>query len=320
MAGLHLGSLPVYSSVPRFLTCPEKKRKGKNWHIPSSKLAGQHTARKAHSSGMPPKVCQVGVLPAGRRGWQRVCHGQGLLRSEDIWGTLPLNPEGLQSDVNSSPTSKGLWPLINVKRAVLALAWLKFNTRPFQLVGLYFVVVETEVSYKVFTYLHAGQRDLPCLDLSTIVLKLIRPALELFSALPRNVWNFRHWVKHPYTGTRSEIRLEFIAVYKLIGLPLHFLKAHLSLRKKGIAGHTQDITLFYHVDHTVCIITAFSCSQTYYGSRDLKAEDTESNNRVSLIKLTALPLDIKVVFITVQTIFFCFKIGTTGSQICKAAI
>lgn len=54
---------------------------------------------------------------------------------------------------------------------------------------------------------------------------------------------------------------------------------------------------------TLRTITAFSCSQTYYRSRGLNTDDTERKNRASLTKLTALPLDIKVVFIMMQTVF-----------------
>lgn len=62
MAGLHLGSFPsmfFYSWVP---ACPEKKRKE-----PAGSCFGQRMARKANSSGLPPKVHQVGGLPAGSR-------------------------------------------------------------------------------------------------------------------------------------------------------------------------------------------------------------------------------------------------------------
>lgn len=233
---------------------------------------------------MPPKVCQVGVLP----------------------------------------TSKGLWPLIDVKRAVLALVQLKFISQSFSACGVVFCCCRNR-SFLRGIYILTCWSERPslpgpqyhCLETH----KACSGTVLCVAQCVLRVWNFRHWVKHPYAGTRSEIGLEFIAVYKLIGLPLHFLRACLSLaKKKGIPGHTRDFTLFYHVDRTVYTITTFSCSQTYYRSRDLSVEDTERNNRVPLTKLTALPLDVKVVFIVVQTIFFvCFRVGT-GSQTCKAAI
>lgn len=51
----------LYSGVPNV-----QKRRGKNQHIPSWKLAGSClvSTRKAHHRGCPPR-CQGGVLPAG---------------------------------------------------------------------------------------------------------------------------------------------------------------------------------------------------------------------------------------------------------------
>lgn len=94
-------------------------RKEKNRRAPSSKLPGscfdQYTARKVHSSGMPPKVVPGQGAPCKLAGLatptvDRDCSaGHHLLScSGDIWGTFPLDPEGLQSDVHSNPTSKGL--------------------------------------------------------------------------------------------------------------------------------------------------------------------------------------------------------------------
>lgn len=75
--------------------------------------------------------------------------------SRDIWGTLPLIPEGFQSRLHLGLHPKVCDRLLML-RAVLASVQLKFISQPFQLVGLYFLVGGTEVSYKVFTYLYAG--------------------------------------------------------------------------------------------------------------------------------------------------------------------
>lgn len=271
MADLHLGSLPgmfFYSWVPNM------SRKEKNEHVPNPELPGscfdQYAARMAHSSGMPPKVVPGRGAPCNLAGLatptvDRDCSaGHCLLAcSGDIWGTFPVAAEGLQSGVYSSPTSKDHWLLVVIERAVVALVQLK---------RVVLCCCRTGVPYKVVSSM---------LICCSERLKLMQPALALFCVLPRNVWKFRHQVKHPDTGTRCEILLEFMAVYRLIGLPLHLLRAHLSLRKTGIPGHTQDFTFFYHMDRTVYTITACSCGQTYCRSRDLDTEDTARNKGIS---------------------------------------
>lgn len=99
-----------------------------------------------------------------------------------------------------------------------------------------------------------------------------------------------------------------------------FLGPCLSLGKKKLLDVPQDCTLFSHLDHTICAIAAFGCSQTCCRSRDLNAEDAERNRRVQLTELTAPPLGTGDVFITVQAIISVCFVDGVGSPICEAAL
>lgn len=99
-----------------------------------------------------------------------------------------------------------------------------------------------------------------------------------------------------------------------------FLRPCLSLGKKKLLDVPQDLTLFSHLDHTICAIAAFGCSQTCCRSRDLIAEDAERNRRVQLTELTAPPLGTGDVLITVQAIISVCFVDGVGSPICEAAL
>lgn len=104
---------------------PNMSRKEREWTniFPVPNLLGAvllNTPRKTHPSGMPPQVGHVGC---SLQGWQHECCGQG--QQQGHLGSPPSHCRGVSVSSPFWSAPKCLWPVTDVKRAVLASVQLK---------------------------------------------------------------------------------------------------------------------------------------------------------------------------------------------------